>query len=149
MCGGAGISISWGRRFIRLKSNQAKWYFLTLIKNTKWNLLKNFPSISLFLNYIALLLIFSLIYPHTHTHTHTQTYTRTLDCTAIPWSLVVYMIPGVVTGAQIAAALQGKFSKCKYMCTYLETSDITHPKFQFMSLHIIFDFYLSKSCFQL
>ena len=30
---------------------------------------------------------------------------------AIPWSLVVYMIPGVVTGAQIAAALQGRFTK--------------------------------------
>mmetsp|Transcript_20167 Transcript_20167/g.19481 ORF Transcript_20167/g.19481 Transcript_20167/m.19481 type:complete len:373 (-) Transcript_20167:130-1248(-) len=32
---------------------------------------------------------------------------------AIPWSLVVYMIPGVVTGAQIAAALQGRFSKAQ------------------------------------
>jgi uncharacterized membrane protein YfcA len=30
---------------------------------------------------------------------------------AIPWSLVVYMIPGVITGAQIGAALQGRFSK--------------------------------------
>ena len=30
---------------------------------------------------------------------------------AIPWSLVVYMIPGVITGAQIGALLQGRFSK--------------------------------------
>ena len=30
---------------------------------------------------------------------------------AIPWSLVVYMIPGAVTGAQIATALQGRFTK--------------------------------------
>jgi uncharacterized membrane protein YfcA len=30
---------------------------------------------------------------------------------AIPWSLVIYMIPGVITGAQIAAALQGRFTK--------------------------------------
>lgn len=32
---------------------------------------------------------------------------------AIPWSLVIYMIPGVVTGAQIAALLQGRFSKAQ------------------------------------
>ena len=30
---------------------------------------------------------------------------------AIPWSLVVYMVPGAVIGAQIAAKLQGQFSK--------------------------------------
>ena len=30
---------------------------------------------------------------------------------AVPWSLVVYMIPGVIVGAQIAAALQGRFTK--------------------------------------
>jgi hypothetical protein len=30
---------------------------------------------------------------------------------AIPWSLVVFMIPGVIVGAQIAARLQGRFSK--------------------------------------
>lgn len=41
----------------------------------------------------------------------TLTVTLTVTLTAIPWSLVVYMVPGVVTGAQIAAALQGKFSK--------------------------------------
>lgn len=49
---------------------------------------------------------------------------------AIPWSLVVYMIPGVVTGAQIAAALQGRFTKgetavmtssaCVFSCLWMK-----------------------------
>ena len=36
---------------------------------------------------------------------------------AVPWSLVVYMIPGVIVGAQIAAALQGKFTKVQTILT--------------------------------
>ena len=44
---------------------------------------------------------------------------------AIPWSLVVYMVPGVVTGAQIAAALQGRFSK---------GTESTHPSWLYCTV---------------
>ena len=90
----------------KMKSGRLSSYHLCyLIISTSF-------SISICL-YIVLFSHLNLIFIScTHTHTPiTLTHTLLRTHTAIPWSLVVYMIPGVVTGAQIAAAIQGKFSK--------------------------------------